>query len=101
MFASVSFYAPQKPMLVIPGKALHQGRVYVAKPDNRLEIRSLEILYRQGEFVVVKQGLKEGEKLVISDVIPVIEDLPLRPVQAGDFVRKFEAAALGVEALEP
>ncbi|WP_456413900.1 efflux RND transporter periplasmic adaptor subunit [Thiolapillus sp.] len=98
MFAAVSFYAPQRPMLVIPRKAVHQGRVYVAREDNRLEIRSIEILYRQGEFVVVKQGLEEGESIVVSDVIPVIEGLPLKPVPAREFAQKFVAAAAGDES---
>ncbi len=98
MFAAVSFYAPERPMLVIPRKAVHQGRVYVARGDNRLEIRSVGILYRQGEFVVVKQGLEEGESIVVSDVIPVIEGLPLKPVPAREFVRKFVAAAAGDES---
>ncbi len=98
MFAAVSFYAPQRPMLVIPRKAVHQGRVYVAREDNRLEIRSIEILYRQGEFVVMKQGLEEGESIVVSDVIPVIEGLPLKPVPAREFAQKFVAAAAGDES---
>ncbi|WP_456378999.1 efflux RND transporter periplasmic adaptor subunit [Thiolapillus sp.] len=95
MFAAVSFYAPEQPMLVIPRKAVHQGRVYVAREDNHLEIRAVEILYRQGEFVVVKRGLEEGERIIISDVVPVIEGLPLKPVLAQEFVQKFVAAAAG------
>ncbi len=98
MFAAVSFYAPPRPMLVIPRKSVHEGRVYVVREDKRLEIRVVDILYRQGQFVVVKQGLEEGENIVISDVIPVIEGLPLKPVPAQDYVRKFLAAARGDES---
>ncbi len=95
MFASVSFYAPAREVLVIPRKAVHEGRVYVARPDDRLEIRPVAILYRQGEFVVLKDGVQSGERIIISDVIPVIEGLPLKPVAASDYARQFEAAAAG------
>ena len=97
MFAAVSFYAPARSLLVIPRKAVHEGRVYVARPDNRLEIRPVDILYRQGEFVVLKGGLKKGEKIVISDVIPVIDGLPLKPLPDEAWVRAFVAAAAGDE----
>ena len=98
MFTAVSFFAPAQPMLVVPRKAVHQGRVYVARPDKRLEIRQIETLYRQGEFVVVKGGLETGENIIVSDVIPVIEGLPLKPRLASEYVRKFVAAAMGDEA---
>ncbi|WP_419632032.1 efflux RND transporter periplasmic adaptor subunit [Thiolapillus sp.] len=98
MFTTVSFFAPAQPMLVVPRKAVHQGRVYVARPDKRLEIRQIETLYRQGEFVVVKGGLETGENVIVSAVIPVIEGLPLKPRLASEYVRKFAAAAMGDEA---
>ncbi|WP_419610274.1 efflux RND transporter periplasmic adaptor subunit [Thiolapillus sp.] len=98
MFTTVSFFAPAQPMLVVPRKAVHQGRVYVARPDKRLEIRQIETLYRQGEFVVVKGGLETGENIIVSAVIPVIEGLPLKPRLASEYVRKFAAAAMGDEA---
>ncbi|WP_456404535.1 efflux RND transporter periplasmic adaptor subunit [Thiolapillus sp.] len=97
MFAAVSFYAPARSLLVIPRKAVHEGRVYVVRPDDRLEIRPVDILYRQGEFVVLKGGLEEGERIVISDVIPVIDGLPLKPLPDDAWVRAFVAAAAGDE----
>jgi RND family efflux transporter MFP subunit len=100
MFAEVSFFAPAKPMLVIPRKAIHEGRVYVVKKNRQLEIRPVDILYRQGDFVVLKKGIAEGESVIISDVIPVIEGMPLKPVPAKSWVNAFIAAASGKEAVE-
>ena len=96
MYSAVSFYAPAKPVLVIPRKALHQGRVYVAKKDNTLDIRPIVPLYQQGNFVVVKKGLQEGEKIIISDVIPVIEGLPLKIIIDKSFQQRFARQALGL-----
>ncbi|MEE9352715.1 MAG: hypothetical protein V3U78_10690, partial [Thiotrichaceae bacterium] len=95
MYSSISFYAPAKPMMVIPRKALHQGRVYIAKDDNTLEIRAVSILYQQGEFIVLKGGLIEGEKIILSDVIPVIEGLPLKVIMDKRYEQQFASNALG------
>lgn len=82
MYAAVEFFAPARDMLVLPRKAIHQGRVYVANKDNKLEIREVTILHKQGQLVVIDGGVTEGESIVISDVIPVINGLPLKPVVA-------------------
>jgi RND family efflux transporter MFP subunit len=97
MFASVSFYAPARSMIVVPRKAVHEDRVYVVDAGQRLEIRPVDILYRQGEFVVLRGGLQEGEQIIISDVIPVIQGLPLKPLPDEEYVRTFVAAAAGDE----
>ncbi len=87
MYVSVEFLSPAREMLVIPRKAIHQGRVYIANSDNKLNIRPVTVLYRQGNMVVIDNntpegGIKEGEKIIISDVIPVIEGLPLKTILA-------------------
>ncbi len=95
MYAAVEFSSPLRERLVIPRKALHQGRVYVANADNSLEIRPVSILHKQGPLVVIDQGLAEGEKIIITDVIPVIEGLPLAPVVATDYERQLAQQARG------
>jgi len=93
MYMAVEFLAPPRPALVIPRSALHEGRVYLARPDDRLEIRPVEIAWREGEFVVLRAGVEPGERLLLSDVIPVIEGLPLKPVEAGEFRAAFARRA--------
>ena len=39
MYTAVDLFAPQRSALVIPRRALHEGRVYLADADDRLEIR--------------------------------------------------------------
>jgi multidrug efflux pump subunit AcrA (membrane-fusion protein) len=95
MYSAISFYAPPQKMLLIPRQAMHQGRVYVAKDDNTLEIRAVSVLFQQGRFIVLKDGLKDGERIIISDVVPVIEGLPLKPITASDFEQQFALEALG------
>lgn len=95
MYTSVEFLAPSKPTLVIPRKAVHQGRVYVAMSDNTLDIRPIEIAYSQGDLVVVKSGLKGGEQLIISDVIPVMQGLPVKQVMVKDYALSLVKQAAG------
>jgi hypothetical protein len=95
MYVAVEFAAPAQEMLVLPRKAIHQGRVYIARENNELEIREVNLLHKQGELVVIDQGIEEGEKIIITDVIPVIEGLPLKPIQASKYEAQLAQAALG------
>lgn len=96
MYASVEFLAPAQEMLIIPRKAMHQGRVYIAKENNQLEIRSVKVLHKQGELVIIESGIEEGERIIITDVIPVIEGLPLKTVLASEYQKQMAEDALGV-----
>ena len=97
MYTSVELFAPAKPSFVIPRKAVHQNRVYIAKDDNTLDIRQIEILFNQGDLVTVLDNgtISEGDKLIISDVIPVIQGLPIKPIQADEYEQKMIQNAVG------
>jgi len=85
--------------MVIPRKAVHQGRVYVVTEENTLAIRPVEILFDQGNLLVLSEpeqhvGIKEGEKIIISDVIPVMEGMPLKLIHANDYQQQLAHEAL-------
>jgi multidrug efflux pump subunit AcrA (membrane-fusion protein) len=96
MYTAVNLMAPQRLAMVIPRKALHEGRVYLADDDGRLEIRAVEILFGQDDLVVVSSGLEANERVVITDLIPVIEGMPLQVIEATQFETELERHALGV-----
>ncbi len=95
MYVAVEFYAPAREMIVLPRKALHQGRVYVAGTDDKLQIRPVNILYKQEQLIVIGDGIKAGEKIIITDVIPVIEGLPITPLPASEYEKQLAIDALG------
>jgi multidrug efflux pump subunit AcrA (membrane-fusion protein) len=101
MYTSVELYAPAREMLVIPRKAIHQGRIYVANSANELEIREVKVLHRQGRLVILEAGVDEGESIIITDVIPVIEGLPLKPIQAEEYELQMARDALGEAGSTP
>ncbi len=99
MYTSVEFLAPAKPTLVLPRKAVHQGRVYVATDENTLSIRAVDILFTQGDMVVLAESedaaLQIGEKIIISDVIPVMEGMPLKVLPATAYAKQLRQMAMG------
>ena len=99
MYTSVEFFSPAKLTLVLPRKAVHQGRVYVATEKNTLAIRPVTVLFTQGDLVVISDaedsGLKVGEKIIINDVVPVMEGMPLKVIPAIAYEERHKRLALG------
>lgn len=70
---------------VIPRSALHAGdSVLIASPDDRLEIRKIEIAWRKTEVVYVASGLRPGERLITSRVPTVLAGAALEVRTKGD-----------------
>ncbi|MCG8512283.1 MAG: hypothetical protein MI741_23945 [Rhodospirillales bacterium] len=86
---------PRSGRIVVPRHALHAGRVYVVTEENRLEIRDVEIELSQTNFAVVGRGLKDGERIIVSDPIPAIEGMLLTPVLDERAAEILAAEAMG------
>jgi HlyD family secretion protein len=97
MFTAVELYAPKREAIVIPRKAIHHGRVYVAGEDQRLHIKPVEIQQQQGDLVVISSGLQVGDQIIISDVVPVIEGMPLSPIVDTEYQAELIKRASGKE----
>ncbi|MCB1760980.1 MAG: efflux RND transporter periplasmic adaptor subunit [Gammaproteobacteria bacterium] len=66
--------------LVLPRHAVTGGQAYLVDGDNRLRRRTLDIALLQAEYVVVRGGLAEGDRVIVSDLIPAVEGMLLEPV---------------------
>ena len=95
MFVRVEFIAPPIQQMVLPRKAIHQGRVYIVNKDDKLEIRSVSITRKQGELVVLETGVETGEKIIITDIVPVIEGQPLNAILATEIEKQLAIDAFG------
>lgn len=95
MYTAVDLYAPAHPAMVLPRKAVHQGRVYIANGDDRLDIRPVDIQLVQGDLVVIRNGIETGERVIITDLIPVIEGMPLQVTAATNFENDLKRRAAG------
>ncbi len=74
----VTLTGPELPgVIAIPAGALHRGLVYLADAQDRLELRPVEVAFRQGDLAVIGSGLVAGERLVLDDIAPALPGLPL------------------------
>jgi len=75
--------------IIVPNSALHsrnennssqngQKIVYIVNQKNRLEMRPVSIKLVQNEFSIINSGIKEGEKIIISELLPAIQNMLLK-----------------------
>lgn len=78
MFVQATIEGQQQPSWVIPERALHGNRIYLMSPESRLEIRTIEVLYRRDNQVVINGDIEQGERLILNDLLPAIDGMMLR-----------------------
>jgi RND family efflux transporter MFP subunit len=65
--------------VVLPRSALlDDDRVLVVGPDNRLRYRTVEVLRRSGDEVVIKSGLEAHEHVCVSALQSVVDGMEVR-----------------------
>jgi len=63
----------------IPRSALRDNtRVWVMTDQSRLSVRPVEIAWRDAETVLVRSGLKPGERLIVSDLPAPVDGMAVR-----------------------
>jgi hypothetical protein len=72
---------PLPEYVVIPRAALHEGHVYLADAHNRLQRRTVQVLFAQSEFLCIENGLDTGDRVIVSDPTPAIEGMLVEPVE--------------------
>ena len=56
------------------------NEVYIIDKDNQLELRKLTVLKKYSEFVIIKDGLKAGERIVTSKLSTASNGIKVNPV---------------------
>ena len=63
----------------IPRAALRDhSNVWVAGENQTLEIRNVRPIWRAADIVLLKDGLKSGERLIVSDLPAPVQGMPVR-----------------------
>ena len=58
---------------------LHDGdNIWVMNSDDQMEIRPVEVLFRDKQMVYLTNGLKVGDRIVTTDISAPVEGMPLR-----------------------
>lgn len=81
--------------LVVPRSAFHDGKLYMVNAESRLEIRPVAVGLIQGDLAVVEDGLAPGDRIVVSDLIPAVEGMLLKPRPDDTVVARLRAEAEG------
>lgn len=64
---------------VVPRRLIRDGgQVWVIDSKSRLDIRTVGVVYRGPDYVVVSKGLAKGDRLVVSDISTPVKGTPLR-----------------------
>jgi RND family efflux transporter MFP subunit len=67
--------------LVLPRLALRNAnKVYVINDENRLEIRTVEVLSTSEDFVLVSNGVAVGDKVVTSTIPAAVDGMEVRAI---------------------
>ena len=70
-----------KDIFSIPVNAISENNeVYIVNNDNELVSRQLSILKKYSDFVIVKDGLKAGERIVISKLSTASNGIKVNPL---------------------
>ena len=66
----------------IPRAALRDNnRIWVASSDGKLKIREVDILWRDAQTVLFRDGLKAGDRLIVSELAAPIDGMPVQIAQ--------------------
>lgn len=90
-FVSVQLLGDEpRPVIKLPRLALRNGdTVYVATDDDQLEIRDVDIAWRQSDTVAISGGLDDGERIIVSGLAAPVEGMPLS-VESADLKQFME-----------
>ena len=70
-----------KDIFSIPVNAISENNdVYIVNNENELVLRQLSLLKKYSDFVIVKDGLKAGERVVISKLSSASNGIKVNPV---------------------
>ncbi len=78
MFVQAVIEGKPQASWVVPERALHGSRIYVMNEDDTLSIMPVSVRYRRDNHVVIEGALAAGMRVVLNDLLPVIEGMPLR-----------------------
>jgi RND family efflux transporter MFP subunit len=81
MFVQVVLRGKTQPdRVVVPRSAVRGGAIYIADADNRLRRRAVRVLFHQRRLSVISEGVRPGERVVVSDLVPAVGGMLLAPV---------------------
>lgn len=83
-------------VFVVPRSAVHEGDiVHIVGQDDRLRFQAVEVLRNEHDRVLVKAGLRAGDRVAVSRLTIPVEGMRVRPVPVDTDIAEASAAAKG------
>ena len=96
MFVQVLLQGREQPgRILVPRSAVRDGQLYKVDAEQRLQRQPVELLFSQGRISVVAEGLSAGDEIVVSDLVPAVDGMPLKPQRDENLEAEVAAAARG------
>ncbi|MCZ7596820.1 MAG: efflux RND transporter periplasmic adaptor subunit [Gammaproteobacteria bacterium] len=86
---------PLADRVVVPRHAVRAGAVLVADADDRLRIRDVTVDFELRDVSVLASGLEGGERVVVTDVVPLVEGMLLATTRDDALAARLAEAAGG------
>ena len=67
--------------IIVPTASISNGRVYIVDAKSRLQRQAVKIGYRGDGFVIVDDGLKAGDRVVVSELQLATPNTLLKPTE--------------------
>jgi len=78
MFVTANIQGFASAQFMITEKALHGEQVYVMNENKQLSVRNVQVVFRNKNGVAITGDIKEGELLILNDLIPAIPGMSLK-----------------------
>ena len=80
-------------VFVLPRRALRENRLLlIANPEDQLERREIDIVWRNQDMIVVRDGIEPGERIITTQLAYAVEGMK---ISTGDGKRKGPGGAGG------
>lgn len=88
---------PGRPHVAVPDSAVRDGMVPIAGSGNRLQLRPVEVAFRQSGAAIIGSGLEPGDIVVVDDLVPAIEGMALAPRRDLESAGRLAASLAGAQ----
>ncbi|MES9942493.1 MAG: efflux RND transporter periplasmic adaptor subunit [Candidatus Thiodiazotropha sp. 6PLUC2] len=85
----------QADRIVLPRSAIKNGVVYTVDEESRLQRQPVEVLFNQGDISVIANGIKPGQKVVVSDLVPAVTGMLLQTIPDQEISDRLQKSARG------
>ena len=86
---------PLPARFLVPRSSVHDKKVYLCNWENRLEIKPVDVEFYMGDVAVVSEGIEQGSKLILSDLVPAVEGMLLKPILAKETLEQLKQYTVG------